>query len=173
LFQLGVGGRTLAAEYAERAVWLTAGFDATKAKNVYIMCDSTNDISLSGGYASTSAAQIAMNTLYTVTLLPYIAAIYAVGYSAIIVSTILSRGDIPFRYQIGNFMEDARLYWNAPIKSKARTNGYIVSDRAADPAFSATTAYLNTTYYTADKVHPTDAGNVIIAGIDRAAILSA
>jgi hypothetical protein len=173
LYHLAVGGRTLAAEYAARAVWLTAGFDATKSKNVYMMGDPTNDISLSGGYASTLAAQIAMNTLYTGTLKPYIAAVYAAGYSAIVVPTIISRGDIPFQYLSGNFMDDARIYWNALMRSFASANAIIVSDRASNPAFSATTAYLNTTYYAADKTHPTDAGNIILAGIDRAAILSA
>lgn len=96
----------------------------------------------------------------------------AAGYSAIIVPTIISRGDIPFQLGFGNFMDDARLYWNILMRGVA-TAGAIVSDRAANLAFSATTAYLNATYYAVDKVHPTDAGNVILAGIDRAAILSA
>lgn len=79
LYHIGSGGRTMAAEYAARATWLAAGFDATKTKNVYVVCEPSNDIALGGGYASTAAAQSAMLTLYATTFLPYIAVIRAAG----------------------------------------------------------------------------------------------
>lgn len=133
------------------------------------MCDVSNDISLSGGYASTAAAQSAMLTLYAATFLPYL----TVGYTAVVCSTVISRGDFPFQFGFGNFMEDARQFWNALLRGVAAAQGFILSDRAANPPFSLSTGYTDAVNYATDHVHPTDAGNIIIAAIDLAAILSA
>ena len=171
----GVSGRTLATEMSDFAAnkMGTNVIPAGVTRPIYVTGSNTNDIGNSGGYASTAAAQAAMDTQYTA-FLTHVATVKTAGFAAVVVVTTIPRAS--FNLGSGNFEEDARVYWNTKLKNGAVANGYVVSDWCAVYPFngaSSSVAALEGTYYYTDGVHPLDSGYALIAPIDRAAILAA
>lgn len=169
----GIPGQTVATEIANApasfvnaAGVLPAGF----IKNIYVLGDASNDINASGGYASTAAAQAAMNTLWTSSVLPFIVALNTAGFTGVVVSTIIPRTG--FNLASGNYYEDARLQYNANIRTGVVGGGYVVADRAAPGPFSTQTSYTNATYYSPDGIHCTNLGYGILGNVCKTAILS-
>ncbi len=168
---IAVSGRTLANEIAH---WNAGNLgtnivDPGMARVVYMSGSPTNDIAGST-YASTAAAQAAMDALYA-TFVTFVGTLKAAGVNAVVAATCIPRTS--FALGTGNFFEDARLRWNANLTSGAAANGYTVSDWCSLAAFSTQTSYTNLTYYFGDNIHPNDTGYALIAALDRAAILAA
>lgn len=165
---LAAPNKSLAGSYTERTTTIPKSFNAARTKNVYLNISPTNDIAFAVPYANQAAAFTAMDTLYTGTLLPQIAYIKSQGYAAVVNPTIIARASLTG----ANFGDDARIYWNAKIRANAVADGFLVSDRAADPRFDQQSDTSNLTWYGTDGIHLVDAGVEAIATIDRAAILS-
>lgn len=172
-WNVGTAGRNLSAEisgapteYSNTLGVLPSGF----LKNIMVIDAPSNDIASSGGYASTAAAQTAMGTLWTGSVLPFVTSLLTSGFTGVVVPTCIPRTG--FALGSGNFFEDARVYYNNLVRTSTAGNGYTVSDRCLPGPFSTQTSYSNTVYYAADAIHCTNLGYGIIATQDRAAILS-
>jgi hypothetical protein len=172
VFNMAQGGRALAVEaangpaaYMQQLGAVPPGF----TKNIAVIDAPSNDI---GGatYTSTATAQTAMQTLFTGTTLPMIAALLADGFTGVVVPTIIPRNG--FQAGSGNYYEDARSQYNSLVRAGATANGYVCSDRAALGPFSKINSWQNSAYYSGDGIHPADLGYSVIAACDRAAILS-
>lgn len=169
---MGVTGQTIATEitssaaaYSNTLGVLPAGY----SKNIIFIGEASNDIANSGGYISTAAAQTAMTTLWG-TVTPYITALLTAGFTGVVVPTTIPRTG--FALGSGNFMEDARVFYNNLVRTSTAGAGYTVSDRCLPGPFSKINSYSNTTYYSADGIHCTNLGYGILAAQDRTAILS-
>lgn len=106
-------------------------------------------------------------TAFTTALAAYIDARRAAGWAKIVATTVLPRTEV------GNASDaafnSARAAVNATIRSWVGGRIQAVADWAADQTMGADGASDNLTYY-GDKVHPTAAGNAILASITAAAI---
>jgi hypothetical protein len=172
LYNCSAGGRTLATEAsAGPAAYMTAlgAMPAGFTKNIILISDPTNDIG-TDAFASTAAAQAAMSTLWTGTVLPLITNLLSYGFTGVVVPTVIPRNG--FQAGSGNYYEDARIAYNNLVRTSVVGNGYAVSDRAALGPFSKINSWQNNTYYFVDGVHLVDLGQSVLAACDRAAILS-
>lgn len=161
-------GQTLATEYANRAIELGM-YDATKARNIFVIDAASNDIAAQAAFANAGAATTFATNLYNNTTLPFVTAILATGATAkAVVPTIISRNAFDTTV---NFYETARTTYNGLVTGGAVANNYTASDRAGDALLGAQNACQNATYFnTVDHIHPTDIGTSIWAAIDAAAI---
>jgi hypothetical protein len=167
VFNLGVIAQTLANTMANGVVDVQYRYQGGALKNIYVAAAPSNDIA-SNTYGSTALAQAAMTTLYA-SFLTYLATVKGYGF-AVLVPTIIPRAG--FALGTGNFLEDARVYWNTPVRNGVAAHGYTVNDRCAIYQFSYQSACLNYTWYYTDGIHLTEPGYMLMASSDRAAILS-
>ncbi len=167
----GVSGRTLANEIAH---WSggklgTNIVDTGMQRVVYVSGSPTNDIG-AGTYASTAAAQAAMDTLYA-SWLTHVTAVKTAGVNGFVTVTCIPR--TTFQLGTGNFREDARVYWNSLILGGAVAHGYLVSDWCSLAPYNTASSAQNAAFYYSDMIHPNDAGYALIAVLDTATILAA
>lgn len=132
-------GRTLALEYADRAIFENY-YDASFT-NIVQICEPSNDI-FGGALA---------NDLWSNYALPFIQAMKTAGYEEILVPTTIPRA------AFNTAQETERLAYNTLVRNNAASEGYIVADYDS----------LSITY--ADDTHPNEAGHqtmaVYLAGI--------
>lgn len=169
-YTMAVGGQTLATECSTNLAAISGLFDPTKALNRVMLDAPSNDVANQTSFANTAAAQAFADTLYNSTLLPCVASLKATGFDRVVVPTIIARGG--WQLASGNFLDDARLRYNANVVAGAAANGYTVSDRASDPFFAATAATGNLGCYSSDTVHLVNFCYGIMGRYDKAAILN-
>lgn len=164
VYNLSVSGQTLATQLANWANFEKLAYDPDVPSNVIMLDADSNGIS--GG--QTDAQSIA-------TLASFIAAIKADSTHPwkIVVPTIIPRGAFLAGGTPAGQMETYRLNINAWIRANAASLGYTVADRAGDPIMGGTATLTNITYMNTDQTHPTTLGYVLIAAIDKAAIMAA
>ena len=144
-------------------------YDAKKTKNVLVTDAPSNDIANQVSFADTAAAQSYADTFYTSTALPCIASLKATGFK-VVATTIIARGG--WQLGTGNFLDDARLRYNANLIGGAVANGYSVADRAGSPFFSAASAVNNLGCYSSDTVHLLSFCYGVMEAIDKSQILN-
>ena len=166
---VGVSGGTIANEIANWAKYGNNVVDAGMKSVVYVSGSPTNTIGNSGGYASTAAANAAMDTLYT-SWLALLATVRAAGVTGIVASPCIPRTG--FNLASGNFMEDARNRWNANVYGGAAANGYVVADWLSLAPFNQV-GYTPNSYYYTDNIHPSDLGYALMAPLYLEAIFIA
>lgn len=164
---MAVAGRSLAVEYTQRTLYQTF-YNASYAKNVVIIDAPSNDID---AFTCTSQAncQTQADTLFTGTAVPFIQALQGYGFQ-VVVPTTIARG----AFTTANFLEYARLEYDADVIANAATYGYTVSDRANSTidapagAFNTPAATNDTTRY-AGTTHLFNLGYLTLGLTDRLA----
>lgn len=154
----GIGGAQISGDYTNRAEIATF-IDGTKT-NVY-MCDSATN-TLNGSYASQAIAEAAADTIYDTYTAPLVSHMLGAGAARVVVPPAIPRGD----FTTGNFIEYARLRYNARVL--AAVGGGMVT--LSIPASLSNPA--DATYFNADTVHMTVAGNVAQSGMRKLAIVA-
>jgi hypothetical protein len=114
-----------------------------KRNDVIIDWEGTNDL-----YTNALSAADAYTNLLT-----YISTVKGYG-AVVIVGTVLARDYVSDPADLMTRVDS----YNSLVRSGASTYGYTVCDLAADPLFDTRADASNTTYYNADKIHQTTAG---------------
>ncbi len=113
-------------------------YDSHRTRNVAsIMCGANNNGSDLDSYNA---------------ILTWVASAKATGFN-VVVFTMLSRVSL----------DSFKNALNTRIRNGAVANGYTVADSGSDPNMGCDGCYANLTYFQADQVHPTLAGQVIVA----------
>ncbi|MCI0601130.1 MAG: hypothetical protein L0Y60_16760 [Beijerinckiaceae bacterium] len=174
IISMGEGGRRLETEAGLTAAH-NAAYNAARTKNVFVMDAPSNDFvddpgSFDGPYADAAAAEAAADSIYNTITLPFVTGLQGIGYT-VVVPTCIPRTGFD---STTDFMDTARLRYNTNVRNGAVANNYTVSDRCSVAPFdSIGPGPFDQTYYAIDNIHCRDAGYVLLAQIDRAAILAA
>jgi len=149
----GVGAQTTAAMISDAAAQIDTIFD-NSTKKVVVCWEGTNDLFF--GATATAAYN---------RLVQYCQERQSAGLQ-VVIATILPRSDTSTP---GSFETDRQTI-NTNIRANWATYADALADVAADTRIGDAGDELNTTYYTADKVHMNDTGYGVVAEIIKTAI---
>jgi lysophospholipase L1-like esterase len=150
----GVGGRTLATMITSAAAQEDAVYNSKLDYNILLIEGGVNDF---GSELGTTKEQI-YDRLKT-----YCQGRKAVGYK-VYAFTLLPQSSAS--YAARTDYENERQWFNTQVRTDLMSSGFIdgVIDVGADPTIGCDGCQ-NTSYYNADKIHPSTTGNAIIANI--------
>lgn len=154
LVNYGVGGQTTSAMLEDANTQVDTTSNISREKNVVVCWEGINDI-----YFGATATQAYNN------LVSYCTSRRAYGFKVVIV-TLTPRQNT----NTPSFQETRRLEVNSLIRSNWTTFADALADVAADNRLGDYDDCLNTTYYTADKVHMNNTGYTIVAQIVASAV---
>jgi hypothetical protein len=132
-------------------------YSASRAKNILVVAAGTNDIAGGGNLSDV------LDRYYGL-----LDSARATGWKTV-ACTVLPRSDPGTAAGLAGF-ETARTAFNADIVAHWASHADALADVAAIKGMGAAGDSDNTTYYSADKVHPIAAGHVLLEPVYRAAV---